>query len=137
MFNKVLLSSSVALGMLTLTACSTMQPIQTIQNQPIPSGLSNKQIQQAMMTAGFNRHWVITPAAKSSMVGKLNWHGHYVKVTIPYTSSKYAIVYQDSNNLDYKQGQIHRAYNKWTNMLNDQIQTQLAFEAQKNLLKKS
>ncbi|HXS51653.1 MAG TPA: hypothetical protein VN782_03905 [Usitatibacter sp.] len=45
---------------------------------------------------------------------------------IPYSASKYSIVYRSPVNLDEANGQIHRDYNGWVQHLDRTIQTELS-----------
>ncbi len=51
---------------------------------------------------------------------------HYAEVSIPFTESKYSIMYKDSRELDYNEAKqrIHRNYNKWVILLSDAIQSE-------------
>ena len=51
---------------------------------------------------------------------------HQAVVEIPYTTSKYSIMYKSSINLDEANGQIHKAYNGWILNLNKGINGQLS-----------
>nr|WP_256834309.1 hypothetical protein [Pseudomonas oleovorans] len=50
---------------------------------------------------------------------------HQAEITIPYSASSYSIRYRDSQNLGYKNGKIHRNYNKWIHNLDRSIQQEL------------
>jgi hypothetical protein len=47
-------------------------------------------------------------------------------VEIPYSASKYSIVYKSSENLDEADGKIHRNYNGWVQNLDRAIRTEIA-----------
>ena len=51
---------------------------------------------------------------------------HYAEVTIPYSESKFSILYADSRVLEYdaERQRIHRNYNKWVILLSRAIQQQ-------------
>ena len=45
----------------------------------------------------------------------------YAAIDIRYTRNSYAITYRDSRDLGYKDGKIHRNYNRWVSMLDRDI----------------
>lgn len=107
------------------TSCSNMQPVQSFNNQPIPSGLSNTEIENAIRTAGVANHWTIKVENPNLIRGDLYWKKYYVHVDIPHDKNSYSIIYKDSKNLKYKNGEIRSGYNKWAGILNHGIQQQL------------
>jgi hypothetical protein len=46
---------------------------------------------------------------------------YYAAIDIRYTRNSYAITYRDSRELGYKDGKIHRNYNRWVNNLDSDI----------------
>jgi hypothetical protein len=102
------------------------RPIENVEGSPIPQGLSDKQIQNAMISAGQTRGWIIKPVGAKHMQATIYIRSHMAKVDIRFDRSSYSIVYNDSENLDYQDGRIHRNYNKWVANLNMDIQRALA-----------
>lgn len=51
---------------------------------------------------------------------------HHAVVEIPYSDKFYSILYVESENLKYDDGEIHRNYNRWVNNLNVDIKRKLA-----------
>lgn len=56
---------------------------------------------------------------------------HKARIQIDYTEKFYAITYLESENLLYKEGKIHRNYNRWINNL-DQMKQSNLFDASLN-----
>jgi hypothetical protein len=52
---------------------------------------------------------------------------HVATVDIYFGTTSYSIIYKDSVNLDYKDGRIHRNYNKWVQNLNSDIQSKIPY----------
>ena len=50
---------------------------------------------------------------------------YYAEIDIRYTGTSYAITYRDSQELGYKNGKIHRNYNRWVSMLDRDIMAAL------------
>lgn len=123
--------TSLLLGSTLLVGCAT-KPIANFNNQPVPTGLNTTQVQNAIVTAGESRKWVMTDDGYNTITGNLDYKGYTVAIRIPYTSSSYSINYQSSTNLNYNNGKIHRAYNKWVTQLNRSIQKELRNEASRN-----
>ncbi|NNM58893.1 MAG: hypothetical protein HKM04_03680 [Legionellales bacterium] len=126
-----LLHAFLITGTVALVGCSKIQPVRPLVNQPIPDGLTTQQIQHDIRSAGIQRQWVINSVKPGVMEGRLDWRSYYVDVEIPYTKTSYSILYKNSANLNYHNGEIHRAYNKWVTMLNRDIQAQFAITTTK------
>lgn len=103
-----------------------VQPIQNVENAPIPNGLSMQKIKEAMVKAGAIRNWVVTEEGPGELLATLHLRSHVAKVAITYDTEGYSITYRDSTNLKYKAGKIHRNYNSWVQNLNGDIQLTLS-----------
>lgn len=106
-------------------AHAAFEEILNIQAAPVPGGLSDAQIEQGIIQAGAQRGWVIEPVAAGLLLGTLNIRTHTVRVDIRYTASTYSITYKDSENIKFRNGRIHGAFNKWVRKLNADIQQAL------------
>lgn len=120
---------AVAAAALLVTACQTV-PIQNVTDAPVatPTGkhLSASQVRSAIMTAGTALGWRVTDEGPGRLQGALNLRGHTAVVEIPYSATKYSIVYKSSENLEASGGNIHKNYNGWVQNLDRQIRTELA-----------
>jgi hypothetical protein len=96
--------------------------IQNVEGSPLPEGISDEQIQKVMVSAGMTRGWVVKAVGPGHMEGTLLIRTHMAKVDIVYDATGYSIRYKDSENLGYKNGKIHRNYNKWVQNLDMDIQ---------------
>jgi hypothetical protein len=116
---------SLLICALVVVGCTT-QPIKTINSQ-VPEGLTKAQVSESIKKAGSIREWVITDNGEDQLIGKLLYKGDLVIVNIPYNETTYSILYKSTSGLNYdaKDRTVHRAYNKWTAILNEQIQKQL------------
>jgi hypothetical protein len=108
-------------------------PIQDLMGQPVPTKTDGKKmkvamVQQGIMEAAVQRQWtarVVKPGAISASIlvrGK-----HFAEVAIDFTDSEYSIKYVSSRDLDYNEAkrEIHKNYNKWVSILNQQIALRL------------
>jgi hypothetical protein len=124
----------LAVSTLLVSACSTIQPIQTINNQPTPKGLSKNQVAKAIKQACVLKGWHTQNQSSNVLVANYNKNHHYfVSVTIPYSAKAYSIHYRSSKNLMAKHGKIHHAYNRWVRFLDQMIQVQLTHAAHPKL----
>lgn len=121
--------AALLLGALTLSVPShALQPVQDIEDSPVPSGLSLTQIKKAIIRGGARRNWVIRESSPGVMEGTLNARKHMVKVEIRYNQFSYSITYKASANMKYNGGLIHKKYNAWVRNLDQDIQRNLLLE---------
>jgi hypothetical protein len=116
-----LLALALALAAL---ACSTTK----VQNfaGTIPGGLTHDQVREAITEAAESRNWTVKPLNDSTLLATLVIRSrHSATIEIPYDTTRYALNYKDSTNLDYKDGEIHENYNAWVEKLDRTIQKDL------------
>lgn len=90
---------------------------------------SAEQIRTALVAAGAQRGWQITPAGNGKALAVLDVRGkHRVSADITYTSGQYSIKYRDSSNMNFDPASntIHPKYNMWVQALIDDTRAQLA-----------
>lgn len=116
----------LSLSLLGLVAC-TSQPVENPQQAaPAMSAHSSTLMHNAIVNALNERGWQVQQASTSQVLAEITVRGrHYAEVTIPYSDSQFQIQYRNSRGLDYKDGKIHRNYNKWVNLLREQILSNL------------
>ncbi len=121
-FNRFALLAVLLLG---VTAC-TSKPLMNINSSaPASVAVSEDDMRRAVLTALQRRQWTVERADRGQIMAQYTRRGHQADITIPYTASTYAIQYRDSQNLGYRDGKIHRAYNKWVRTLDRTIQQEL------------
>lgn len=86
--------------------------IANVDASPIPDGLTMAQIERAIVT-GTQRGWIMTPIEPGHIEAEIVVRSHVAVVDIRYDESVFSIQYKRSSNLDYKDGRIHRNYNRW------------------------
>lgn len=111
----------------TLAGCARTAPVLNVST-PITAQYSGDQVKRAILQAGLEREWIMTPTAPGVINGHIDQRGHVADIRINYSSSGYSITYVNSQNLLAAQGNIHRNYNRWINNLNREIQLKLAAE---------
>ena len=120
----------VLAGVVTLTACGTLAPIQNVENASVTTAankpLSADQVRAAIVRAGAGLGWIMKDAGPGQLTGTLVLRTHTAEVRIPYSPSSYSIGYRSSTNLQESGGKIHRNYNGWIQNLTKGINAQLA-----------
>ena len=111
-----------------LNACRTA-PIYNANHIPI-SPRSSATIEEGEKTiwyAGRRLDWQINKVHEGEMRGVFRKGGHTMTVAIPYNKTQFSILYLDSENLNYDDGEIHVNYNIWIKRLAEQIQNEINF----------
>ena len=108
------------------TAAYAASQIENVEGSPIPDGLSDEQIVKTMQTGGMVRGWIIKQLEPGHLEATIYVRSHMAKVDIHYDAAAYSILYNDSEDLGYKNGKIHRNYNKWVKNLDMDIQRAFA-----------
>lgn len=107
-----------------LAGCS-IQPIMTVKNEPIGFNLPVSSVKKAIIDAGTQRDWLMTETKPGVIQGVLLVRTHKAVIDITYNDKSYSIDYVDSQHLDYKNGDIHRNYNRWIHNLDLDIRKNL------------
>lgn len=110
---------------LTLAGCARTAPVANVSN-PITVQVTSDQVKKAILQAGLERDWIMTPASPGVINGRINQRGHIADIRINYTQNSYTINYVSSQNLMASEGKIHHNYNRWVNNLDREIQLKLA-----------
>jgi len=109
---------------LSLAGCLTV-PLQQTHTTSIHAR-SLSEVKNAIIQAGQDRAWIMTPVSSGVIDGKLLVRDHEVQVRIVYSTNRYEINYVDSRNMKAADGQIHRKYGQWVRNLDIDIQRRLA-----------
>jgi hypothetical protein len=125
MIKKTLYSALLVAVLFSLVSCSTIRNTLDISAQPVPKHLTMNQIKKCIQTAGAEKKWHMTEIKPGLIQGTIILRNHSAVIEIPYSEKSYSINYVSSVNLGYKNGKIHRNYNKWITLLNDSIQKQM------------
>ena len=104
-----------------------VQPIQDVNDAPIVSSkpVQAAQVKAAILVAGTSLGWKMEEVSPGQIRGTLNLRTHTAIVDVPYSTTKYSIVYKSSVNLNEKDGQIHKNYNSWVQNLSKKIGSEL------------
>ncbi len=108
------------------TVHAAYEDIYNVTSAPVPAGLTAAQIESAVTTGGASRGWVVERQGEGHLLATLNVRSHTVRADIHFDLATYSITYRDSENLKFRKGKIHGAYNKWIRNLKRDIDRQLA-----------
>ena len=127
MTNRILL----VFILLLCTACSTSQAIHNVSSSPIPiregASLSLDEVSTAIKNACIYKKWEPEQIRDGLIEAKITVRGHHTAVVdISYDTKSYNITYKESVGLDHKGNKIHRNYNKWVILLDEEISANLA-----------
>jgi hypothetical protein len=126
---RILSSLAILLIAASMAACTTA-PILNVSDAAATSAsgkaLSADQVRSAIVRAGSALGWQMKDEGPGKLTGRLQLRDHTAVVDIPYSASKYSIVYKSSTNLQEKSGQIHKNYNGWIQNLTRGINAQLS-----------
>ncbi|ARU90098.1 hypothetical protein [Pseudomonas sp. M30-35] len=108
----------------------TSKPIYNAQeNFSSNMGISENQMQRAIVTALHDRQWKIQSVKPGQIEAEITVRGrHHAEVDIPYSPTSFEIRYRSSWGLDYKNGEIHGNYNRWVNRLRDNVLKELSID---------
>lgn len=128
---KILNISIMALIMgLVLIGCGQAPTVQNIDNSNyFEKNKAKTEIAKAIKRGASSKGWR-TKVVKDGLIEAniLVRSKYFVSVNIPYTSKGYKVKYKNTRNLKYdpKTKTIHGSYNKWTKLLSDRINYELA-----------
>ncbi|MBX8485906.1 hypothetical protein [Pseudomonas cichorii] len=112
---------------LLITGCTSKPVYNAKENFSSETGFSNEQMSRAIVTALNDRQWVVQSIKPGMIKAAITVRGrHHAEVDIPFTPTSFEIDYRSSTGLDYKDGQIHRNYNRWINLLRERILKELS-----------
>ena len=109
----------LALG---VAACQHPQ-VYNVEQAPLnaPASASLKQIQQAILSAGTKRGWMMRVAEPGHIVATHSRGSHSATVDVFFNTQTYSITYNASTDLDYDGERIHGTYNRWVEYLKQDI----------------
>jgi hypothetical protein len=87
--------------------------------------LSAAQVRGAIIEAATDRGWIVKEDDPGRILLEIFVRSHSAIVTINYSPTTYDITYTDSENLLYDGSNIHRNYNGWILLLQQQINRRL------------
>lgn len=123
---SLLRASLIVLALLATAAC-THKPLVT-PDRTLPDTLhaNQEQMKQATLTTLVKRNWSVQRIEPNRVQAEITVRGQFhAEIDIPYSADHYQIKYRDSRELNYKDGKIHKNYNRWVRLLDKGILRQL------------
>lgn len=94
------------------------------------SMLSVEEVRGAIFAAAAVKGWIPTSVNANQIQATIKVRDrHTATIDIKFTDRSYSINLKSSGGLDEKAGNIHRNYNKWISLLDNQIQAELLEKA--------
>lgn len=129
---KIFLKFGLLLAVVTLlfTGCrtTTINNIEANHFTAISkSSVTLDQVAKEIVGTRVGLGWQMKRVSDSEIIATLFLRDHMAKVSIPFTTSDYSIIYKSSRNLRHNASSntIHSNYNGWIQNLNNAIQTRL------------
>ena len=102
-------------------------PLLSANGQPI----SADRAKDIFKRAAIARSWRVRDGENNSIIAELYIRKHWAQIRFTSTDKTYNITYVNSQNLNYKDGKIHRNYNNWIIRLDRTFQ-KMMFEQTSN-----
>lgn len=113
---------------LSVSACGGVAPTYEFKSRDVSTtkDLTQEQVTAAILKAGGVQNWQMIVVRPGLIEAKREWGGgkHNIVVDVVYNSKTYEINYKSSRNLKFSGGAVHRAYNRQTIRLYDEIHAQ-------------
>lgn len=120
--SSLLRATLITLALLTTAGCTNKPVLNTQHDLPVTAQLSEEKIKQVIVAALQKREWTVQRLSPQLVQAEITVRNQFhAEIDIRYTRNSYAITYRDSRDLGYKDGKIHRNYNRWVSMLDRDI----------------
>ncbi len=112
----------ITLALLTTAGCTSKPILNTQHDLPANAQVSEEKMKTVIVNALQKREWNVQRLSPQLVQAEITVRNqYYAAIDIRYTRNSYAITYRDSRELGYKDGKIHRNYNRWVNNLDSDI----------------
>ncbi|WP_226455545.1 hypothetical protein [Pseudomonas sp. AF03-9] len=120
--SSLLRATLITLALLTTAGCTSKPVLNTQHELPANAQVGEEKIKQVILSALQKRDWTVQRLSPQLVQAEITVRNqYYAAIDIRYTRNSYAITYRDSRALGYKDGKIHRNYNRWVNNLDSDI----------------
>lgn len=112
---------------LVLVGCQRTFPVHNVPETQvyIPAEGDADAVREAIVAGARAKGWRVSEESPGHIVGTIAVRTHTAAVDIFYAATSYSIQYKNSSNLMYDGERIHRNYNRWIILLDQQIQANL------------
>lgn len=122
----IALSAFILLATPSHAAFGRTQPVYNVQDAYIVTGSGEtatlKQVQDAFVRAATYKRWEVKVIEPGHIVATITVRRHFAQIDVKLTAEQYSITYNHSRELRYDGEKIHRNYNKWIKLLEQQFQ---------------
>ena len=120
--SSLLRATLITLALLTTAGCTSKPILNTQHGLPADAQVSEEKMKTVIVNALQKREWTVQRLSPQLVQAEITVRNqYYAAIDIRYTRNSYAITYRDSRDLGYKDGKIHRNYNRWVSMLDRDI----------------
>ncbi|AVE06738.1 MULTISPECIES: hypothetical protein [Pseudomonas] len=120
--SSLLRATLITLALLSTAGCTSKPVLNTQHDLVAGPQVSEEQVKQVIVNALQKREWTVQRLSPQLVQAEITVRNQfYAQIDIRYTRNSYAITYRDSRDLGYKDGKIHRNYNRWVSMLDRDI----------------
>jgi hypothetical protein len=120
--SSLLRAALITLALLTTAGCTSKPVLNTQHDLSTNTQVSEEQVKQVIVSALQKREWTVQRLSPQLVQAEITVRNQFhAEIDIHYTRNSYAITYRDSRDLGYKDGKIHRNYNRWVSMLDRDI----------------
>ncbi|CRM64987.1 hypothetical protein [Pseudomonas sp. 58 R 12] len=124
--SSLLRATLITLALLTTAGCTSKPVLNTQHDLPATAQVSEEKMKTVIVNALQKREWTVQRLNPQLVQAEITVRNqYYAAIDIRYTRNSYAITYRDSRELGYKDGKIHRNYNRWVSMLDRDIMAAL------------
>ncbi|WP_339469223.1 MULTISPECIES: hypothetical protein [unclassified Pseudomonas] len=124
--SSLLRATLITLALLTTAGCTSKPVLNTQHDLPATAQVSEEKMKTVIVNALQKREWTVQRLSPQLVQAEITVRNqYYAAIDIRYTRNSYAITYRDSRELGYKDGKIHRNYNRWVSMLDRDIMAAL------------
>ncbi|UII71980.1 hypothetical protein LVW35_02030 [Pseudomonas sp. HN11] len=120
--SSLLRATLITLALLVTAGCTSKPILNTQHDLPADAQVSEEKMKTVIVNALQKREWTVQRLSPQLVQAEITVRNqYYAAIDIRYTRNSYAITYRDSRDLGYKDGKIHRNYNRWVNNLDSDI----------------
>ncbi|MCR4539616.1 hypothetical protein NUV89_14530 [Pseudomonas sp. 18.1.10] len=120
--SSLLRATLITLALLTTAGCTNKPVLNTQHELPADVQIGEEKMKKVILSALQKRDWTVQRLSPQLVQAEITIRNqYYAAIDIRYTRNSYAITYRDSRALGYKDGKIHRNYNRWVNNLDSDI----------------
>jgi hypothetical protein len=127
------LASTLLLSALDAQAAfGRTKPVYNVVDKPIRAAsgrqLDLDEVEVLLRSAAEFKGWKVNEEGDGHLSARINVRTHYAEIDIHFTAENYSITYRDSRELMYDGEKIHRNYNKWIKLIEENVDERLSLE---------